>query len=87
VLAVEPRDAAHVRLLLGEDERDARAGTARAARAADAVRVRLPVLGRVEVDHVGHVVEVEAAGGDVGRDQGRHAAGLELLERPLALAL
>ena len=43
----------------------ARPGTAGAA---DAVRVGLVVLGRVEVDHVRDVVEVEAAGGDVRGD-------------------
>ena len=42
--------------------------------AADAVDVALVVLRRIEVDHVGDVVEVEAARGDVGRDERRHLA-------------
>ena len=58
-----------------------------AARAADAVDVALVVLGRVEVDHVRDVGQVEAAGGDVGGDERRHLAGAEPRERPLALAL
>ena len=55
--------------------------------AADAVGVRLAVLRRVEVDDVGHVVEVEAAGCDVRRDERRHLPRLEACERALALSL
>ncbi len=86
-MPVQPRDAAHVRLLVRQDERHARARAPRAARPADSVRVRLPVLRGVEVDHVRHVVEVEPARGHVGGDQRRDATALEPLERPLALAL
>ena len=59
-----------------------RARAAGAAGAADAVRVGLLVLGRVEVDDVRDVVEVEPAGGDVGRDQRRDLAGLEARRAP-----
>src|SRR4029079_15265733 len=52
VLGGQPIHAAHVRLLLGQDERHAGAGPSRTAGAAHAVRVRLPVLRRVEVDDV-----------------------------------
>src|SRR4051794_30411877 len=48
--AVEARDAADVRLLLGQDERDARAAATRAAGPTDAVGVHRRVLRRVEVD-------------------------------------
>jgi hypothetical protein len=61
-------DTAHVGLLLGRHERDAVAVAPGAAGAADAVDVALAVLGRVEVHDVRDVVEVEAAGRDVGRD-------------------
>ena len=50
-----------------------RAAAAGAAGAADAVDVALVVLGRVEVDHVRDVREVEAAGRDVGGDERLHA--------------
>src|SRR3954447_14104406 len=66
-----------VGLLLGEHERDAGAAAAGAAGAADAVHVVLVAVRRVEVDHVRDVVDVEAACGDVGRDQGRDLPRLE----------
>ena len=59
----------HAVALVLEHERDAGAGAAGAAGAADAVDVGLVVGRRVEVDDVGDVVDVEAAGGDVGRDE------------------
>ena len=40
-----------------------------APRAADAVDVDLLVLGALVVDDVGDVVDVDAAGGDVGGDE------------------
>ena len=80
----EPADVA---ALLRQDERDAGAAAARAAGAADAVDVVVVALRRIEVDHVRDVVDVEAAGGNVGRDERRDAAGLELSERALALVL
>src|SRR5262245_15573279 len=58
--------AARLGLLLREHERDRRAAAACAARAAGAVDVPLVLLRRVEVDHLGHLVEVETAGGHVG---------------------
>ena len=47
----------------------------------------LAVLRRVEVDHVRDAVDVDAARGDVGRDERVDLAGLEARERALALAL
>ena len=52
-----------------------------------AVRVGVAVLGRVEVDHVRDLGDVDAAGGDVGRDQHGHLAALEAGEGLLALRL
>ncbi|GGR22086.1 hypothetical protein GCM10010196_14610 [Agromyces mediolanus] len=69
------------------DEGDRDAGLARTARAARPVQVRLVVVGDGVVDHVGHVVDVDAAGGDVGRDQHVLLAGLERGHRALALVL
>ena len=48
------------------------------------------ILGRarhVEVDHLRQAFDIEAAGSDVGRDQHRGLARLELGERELALGL
>ena len=64
-------DTARVGLLLGQDEGDCGAAAPRPAGAAGAVHVALVLFRRIEVDHVGDVVEVEAAGGHVGRDQRR----------------
>ena len=85
--AVQTRDAADVGLLLRQDERDAGAATTGPAGAADAVRVRVRLFGRIVVDHVGDVLDVEPARGDVGGDEGAHLARVELRERPLALGL
>jgi hypothetical protein len=66
--------------LFRQHESDAGAAAARAAGAADAMHVVLVGPGRVDVDHTGDRVDVEAAGGDVGCDEGRDFAGLELRE-------
>ena len=73
--------------VLGRDERDARARPARAAGAADAVGVGVGVVRRIEVDDVGDVVDVDAAGGDVGGDERLDAAAGELAEGALARRL
>ena len=69
------------------DEADRVAGASRAAGAADPVHVRLGVGGDVVVDDVAHPLDVEPAGGDVGRDQDVELGVLELLHRALALRL
>ena len=58
-----------------------------AAGAADAVHVGLGVGRDVVVDDVADPLDVEAAGGDVGGDQDVELAGLELVDRALALGL
>ena len=57
---------------------------ARAAGAPGAVQVGLLVLGHAVVNHVGHVVDVDTAGGHVGGDQDVDLAGAEGLQRLLA---
>ncbi len=42
---------------------------------------------QVEIDHVADAVHVDAAGGDIGRDQGAHPAGAEGGQHALPLAL
>jgi hypothetical protein len=62
-------------------------GVAGAPGAADAVDVVLRHVRQLEVDHVRQLVDVEAAGGDVGGHQHAHVAALEAGQRPRAGAL
>jgi hypothetical protein len=71
-------DLLQLALLLGGGKGDRSSCAADPAGAADAVDVDLGVVGHVVVDHVGDVLDVESARGDVGRDKER---GLVLLER------
>src|SRR5699024_8124769 len=73
---------AHVALLLGRLHGDDGAGLAGAGGAARTVQVRLVLHGRIGVDHQGHLVHVDAAGGDVGAHHRRRGAGAEGLEVP-----
>ena len=59
------------------DERDRDAGLAGASRASRAVQVGLLVVGDRVVDHVGHVVDVDAARRDIRRDEHVLLARLE----------
>ena len=93
--AVLPVDLARDELLdLGDrllvdarDDGQRLAGLAGAAGAADAMDVILGVMGRVVVDHVTDVGDVEAARGDVGADQELDFAGAKRVERRHAHAL
>ena len=73
--------------LVRGDERDDGSVRARPAGTAGAVHVVLVVAGRVEVEHAGDVLDVDAAGGDVGGDEHAGRAGVERLQRPVALGL
>ncbi len=53
-----------------------------AARAPDAMHVRVVVVGQVEVDHVRDALHVDAARGDIGRDERVDAAALETAQAP-----
>ncbi len=68
-------------------QRDRGAVRARAAGAADAVQIGLLVLGRLVVDHVGDVVDVDTAGGDVRAHQYIDLAVAERAQRLFAGAL
>ena len=74
-------------LLLRQDEGDAGARPSGSGGAAHAVHVAGVVLGRVEVDHVRDVVEVQAACGNVGGHERPDLPGLEPIERVLSRAL
>jgi hypothetical protein len=54
-----------------------RAGTARAT---DAVHIVLGHIGQFEIHHVGQLIDVDAAGGNVGGHQHRQGAGLEFAQ-------
>src|SRR5262245_61337023 len=68
-------------------EADGFAGGAGARRAADPVDVILDVLGQIPVDHVAHAFDVKAARRDVGRDEDRQGAFLEVVQDPEPLLL
>ena len=68
-------------------QRDRRAAAPRPAGAADAVQVRLGRRRHVVVDDVREVLDVEAAGGDVGRDQQVGLLRAEQAHDAVALAL
>mmetsp|Transcript_58621 Transcript_58621/g.154989 ORF Transcript_58621/g.154989 Transcript_58621/m.154989 type:complete len:533 (-) Transcript_58621:817-2415(-) len=70
--------------VLGREHRSRDPCLARAPCAADAVRVVLDVLGAVEVDHVLHPADVDAAPCDVCADEDVGHAVLEVVERLLA---
>jgi hypothetical protein len=56
------------------DERDRHSGLPGTAGAPDAVHVRLLVVRALVVDDVGHVIDVDAAGGDVRGHEHVHLA-------------
>ena len=70
--------------LAGGDEQQCVPAPAGATRAADAVDVRLGVVRDVVVDDVADTRHVEAAGGDVGRDEDVGTPVLERLDGALA---
>jgi hypothetical protein len=80
-------DASHLARVRGEDEGDARAVATGSGSPADAMHIGIAIAGRVEVDHVGDIVDVQPARRDVGGDQGVHLSPGELPERPLTLRL
>ena len=80
-------DAAQARLFLGRHERDRRARRRHARRAVDAVDVVLRRGRHVEVDDMAERGDVDAARGDVGRDQHAVLPALEAGERLGALRL
>ena len=73
--------------LVDADERDGVAVDAGATGPADAVDVVLGDHRQLEVDDVRERLDVEAARGDLGRDEDREPAGLEVGERADALRL
>src|SRR5690606_34982848 len=62
-------------LLVRRHQRDGLAAAPGTAGAADAVDVVFLDVGQLVVDHVGQLVDVQAAGGDVGGHQDAHLVG------------
>src|SRR5437867_2631156 len=69
------------------DESDRGSLLARACRASHAVHVGIGVLGDVIAHDVGEILDVQAAGGDIGRHQELHLACTEFGQGPVPLAL
>src|SRR5262245_52810822 len=80
-------DRGEQRPVLVGHQRHCLARGARAAGAADAVHVILGNMRQVVVHHVRQLLDVEAARGDVGRDQHLQLVALEALQCPRARAL
>ena len=80
-LADRPLDRGEVGLLLRRDEGEGVAGHLGARGAADAVDVVVGDVRHVEVDDVRERLDVDAARGDVGRDEDAELAALEAGER------
>src|SRR5690606_13509558 len=80
-------DLLEIAHLVRGDESDRPTGPSRPAGAADPVDVGLRAVRDVVIDYVGDVVDIEATGGDVGRDQQPAAVVLEGQHHPVADAL
>src|SRR5690606_12773089 len=73
--------------ILGRHERECPAFGACPAGTADAMDIVVRMPRGVEVDHVAHALDVEPAGGDVGRNQDVDLAFLEAVELGIAARL
>ncbi len=80
-------DVAQQMALVAAAERDRDALGAGACRPADTMDIALRHFRQLEIDDMGHAVDIDAARGDVGRDHHADLAGAEGGESPLPLAL
>ena len=78
LLLGHPLDALEQLLFVRRHQRDRLAATAGTAGAADAVNVVFLDVGQLEVDHVRQLVDIQAAGGDIGGHQDAHLVRLEV---------
>ena len=83
-LVGQPLDTLELAALAAVAERDRNARGAGARGAADAMDVALGIGRQLEVDDVGHALHVDAARGEIGRDQDAGLAAAEIVERLLA---
>ena len=82
-LVGQPLDTLELAALAAVAERDRNARGAGARGAADAMDIALGIRRQLEVDDVGHAVDVDAARGEIGGDQHARLAAAEVLERLL----
>ena len=80
-------DIAQIGQFLGTAERKRLAFGTGTRGAADAMHVTLGLVGQVVIDDVADIVDVDAACGNVSRDQGTHLAVTEAFQRTLARRL
>src|SRR3989338_4860239 len=80
-------DIAQLAAVFGGRERNRDALGAGAAGAADAMHVIFRYLWQVVVDHVADTADVDAAGGNVGRDQQLYLTGTQLGDGAVTLVL
>ena len=66
-------DITHERCLLGIAQRDRNPLGSRSRCTAYAVHIGFRHVGKVEIDHVADAIHIDAAGGDIGSDQGAHS--------------
>src|SRR5947199_2067790 len=82
-LAYQLLDVLDICFLIGRAEGDGRPGGSGAARPANAVDVGLRYIRDLVVDHVMEIIDIDPAGGNVGRDEDAGFAALEIGERAL----
>jgi len=85
--ADQPLDVAQIGAFLVIAERDRYAIGAGACRAADAMDVGFRDVRQIVIEHVADAVHIDAAGSDIGGDQGAQLAVAEGREHAFALAL
>src|SRR6516165_11373145 len=73
--------------LASGDQRDRNAIGTGPRGAANAVDIGLRYVRKIEIDHMADAIDVDAAGGDVGRDQRSDRPGAERRQHPLAMVL
>ena len=71
-------DALEQLFLVRRDQRNGFTAAPGTASTADAVYVVFLDVGQLEVDHMGQLVDIQTAGGDIGGDQDAHLVGLEV---------
>ncbi|MCY1432378.1 hypothetical protein D9M71_483720 [compost metagenome] len=78
LLASHALDALEQLLFVGRYQRNRFAAATGTARTADTVHVVFFDVWQFEVDHMGQLVDIQAAGGDIGGNHDPHGTGLEV---------
>lgn len=85
--ADEAFNGAQLRVVFGGHETDGIAHRVSAAGSAYTVDIILGVHRKIVIDHVGDVVHINPARGDIGGHENAHGAGLEVFQGAQALVL